>query len=410
MTGNRGWKSLQTPSHLTPNFLVLTCLAVFTAVACVAQETQTPGPMPLPTAPSGYKTSPAPKEVRIVIPVGTSIPLVLTRYLNSHDIRSGDAVFAQVSNPVMVGDQIAIPAGTFVRGKVQELRRNGTRGELLMRSAALLMGSEVVDMGGPVKIESEEWTAWNNPGGGTKAGIILAPIVGTGLGMAIGAATDKPHTFTLGGGSMPSGGFGGLPGPTVPVPGLTVTEKPHNGLMIGSAVGTGVGLITSLTLLARSHQFYLEEGSPLHLTVQTPVSVTAAQIADAEHNPSPVQVIRTTRPWPGPGNNPPIGFPGSAPATRPGSCPAGKDWCMGSCKDTIDFMNDSSNCGRCGNSCSINESCTGGSCSCAPGYSSCMGSCVSDSSFISDNNNCGSCGHSCSIGESCTGGMCMKQP
>jgi hypothetical protein len=33
---------------------------------------------------------------------------------------------------------------------------------------------------------------------------------------------------------------------------------------------------------------------------------------------------------------------------------------------------------------------------------------VSSTSFFSDNNNCGSCGHSCGIGESCTGGFCQK--
>jgi len=163
-------------------------------------------------------------------------------------------------------------------------------------------------------------------------------------------------------------------------------------------------------LMAHSHGFYLQEGTPLEITLSNPVSLTRAQITEAEHNPTPVQVIRRTRPWPGPGNNPPIGFPGSTPTSGPSSCSAGEELCMGSCKSTIDFMSDDNNCGRCGNSCRIGESCTGGSCGCAAGYSSCMGSCVSDSSFISDNNNCGSCGHSCSIGESCTGGMCMKQP
>ena len=171
-----------------------------------------------------------------------------------------------------------------------------------------------------------------------------------------------------------------------------------------------MGLVTSLTLIGRNKQFYLEEGSPLYLEVSSPVSLTRAQISEAERSTAPVQVIRRTRPWPGPANNPPIVFPGNTPATGPSSCSAGEEWCMGSCKSTIDFMNDDNNCGRCGNSCRIGESCTGGSCGCAAGYSSCMGSCVSDSSFISDNNNCGSCGHSCSIGESCTGGMCMKQP
>ena len=391
--------------------LTLLCMVVLSTRVIRAQSANDAVPQ-APSAAEASKPNDSPSDTsRVVIPVGTRIPLVLTHPLNSNSVKSGDAVFAQISTPVVVGDQVAIPAGTFVRGKVESLTRRGTRAEVIVRSAALVMGSSLVDVGGPVKIESEEYTAYNNPQGRTKAAIILAPLLGTGLGMAIGAATDRSYTTTLGSGfSITSGGFGGLPGPVQTVPPLTVTENSHTGLFVGSAVGGAVGLVTSLTLIGRNKQFYLEEGSPLYLEVSSPVSLTRAQISEAERSTAPVQVIRRTRSWPGPANNPPIGFPGSTPATGPSSCSAGEEWCMGSCKSTIDFTNDDNNCGRCGNSCRIGESCTGGSCGCAAGYSSCMGSCVSDSSFISDNNNCGSCGHSCSIGESCTGGMCMKQP
>lgn len=100
--------------------------------------------------------------------------------------------------------------------------------------------------------------------------------------------------------------------------------------------------------------------------------------------------------------------PPSGPQSSPTSCSVGQEWCMGDCVDTIQYMNDSANCGRCGNRCSISETCTGGFCSCAPGYESCMGRCVNSSSFISDSSNCGRCGNICSIGESCLGGSCRK--
>ena len=100
--------------------------------------------------------------------------------------------------------------------------------------------------------------------------------------------------------------------------------------------------------------------------------------------------------------------PPSKPQSGPTSCSVGQEWCMGDCVDTIKFMNDSANCGRCGNRCSISETCTGGFCSCAPGYESCMGRCVNSASFISDSSNCGRCGKICSIGESCLGGSCRK--
>lgn len=92
------------------------------------------------------------------------------------------------------------------------------------------------------------------------------------------------------------------------------------------------------------------------------------------------------------------------------SCAPGEEWCLGTCRSTVDFLNDSNNCGRCGNSCSAMETCSAGSCTCAAGYSMCMGNCMNDSSFIGDNSNCGRCGNICSIGESCVGGTCMKMP
>lgn len=413
MTGISGSTHLWLSLSSTKNRWLVLLLSAALMARAIAQAPPQPSTAPgdLPSAPpsgSPRNTSPA-DNTRITIPVGTRIPLVLTRPLNSNAVHSGDAVFAQVTNPVMVDDEVAIPAGTFVRGKVEKLTRRGTQGELLMHSASLVLGSgSVVELGGPITIESEQWTAWNNPEGRAKAGIILAPLVGSGLGMLIGNATDKTQTTTLGGGLMPSGGFGGLPGPMQPVPGLTVTTRSHTGLVVGSAVGGAVGFVTSLALMAHSHQFYLEEGSPLAMTLPNPVSLTHAQIAEAGHSATPpAPIVRRSRTWPGVGNTPPT-FPGTASGNGPASCSAGQEWCMGSCKDSSDFLNDDNNCGRCANSCRIGESCTGGSCSCAAGYSSCMGSCVSSSSFISDSSNCGSCGHSCSIGESCMGGSCMK--
>lgn len=320
-------------------------LGVICAVALSATAMAQTADDSVPQAPSASQSTPASPTsdtTHIVIPVGTQIPLVLTHPLNSQAVKAGDAVFAQIATPVVVGDQVAVPAGTFVRGKVESLTRRGTRAEVVVRSASLVMGSSLVEMGGPVKIESEEWTAWNNPSGRSKAAIILIPMVAMPLGALIGHAADGKTTTYVGG--------------------TPFTTQSHRGLAIGTTVGFGVGLGTAFGLMAHSHGFYLEEGTPLDITLSNPVALTAAQVAEAEHSSAPVQVIRRTRPWPGPGNNPPIGFPGSTPATGPTSCSAGQEWCMGSCKSTIDFMNDDNNCGRCGNSCHIGESCTGGSC------------------------------------------------
>jgi len=133
------------------------CALVLSAIV-TAQTTDDSVPQ-APSASQSAPASPPSDTTRMVIPVGTRIPLVLTHPLNSNSVKTGDAVFAQIATPVVVDDQVAVPAGTFVRGKVESLTRRGTRAEVVVRSASLVMGSSLVDMGGPVRIESEEWTA-----------------------------------------------------------------------------------------------------------------------------------------------------------------------------------------------------------------------------------------------------------
>jgi hypothetical protein len=107
-------------------------------------------------------------------------------------------VFAQLTAPVIVNDQFAIPAGTFVRGNVQKLRCRGTQAEMLMQSVSLVFqNGYIAKAGGPVNIESDQWTAVSNPSGGEKAGIVAAPLAGLGVGMLIGSATDRNQTSTF---------------------------------------------------------------------------------------------------------------------------------------------------------------------------------------------------------------------
>lgn len=253
----------------------------------LAQTSEPPRRSPSETAP----TEPA----SATVPAGTRLQLVLTHPVDSNSTPPGDQVFAQTTAPVVVGDQVLIPGGTYVQGKVEKLKRSGTTAEMAMQSVSLVFpNGYIANAGGPVNIQSEPWTAWSNPQGGAKTAIILAPILGAGLGTGIGAATDHAHTVMLGGGSMPSSPCCGLPGPMQPVPGLTVTENSHKGLMIGSIVGVLAGGITSLALVARNHQFYLQEGAPMTMNLPQALRLSEAEIRDANQKaaaqPPPVPV------------------------------------------------------------------------------------------------------------------------
>src|SRR5260370_26081639 len=80
----------------------------------------------------------------------------------------------------------------FVKVKFKTLTRRGSRGELLMQSMSVVFpNGYVASVSGPINLESEEGTAWNNPGTGAKVGVIAAPLAGPGAGAPIGSAGTR---------------------------------------------------------------------------------------------------------------------------------------------------------------------------------------------------------------------------
>jgi type IV secretion system protein VirB10 len=206
--------------------------------------------------------APASNPATETIPAGTRFALVLTHPVFSNTTHRGDEIHAQTTAPVIVNDHVVIPGGIFVQGKVDKLTRRGTRGEMLMQSAAVIFpNGSVANIVGPLTIESDEGTAWLNPGGGTKAGMVIAPMTGLGLGALIGGAAHTTQSSSLGG--------------------TTITSSTPKGIAIGSIVGLAAGGVVSLVLLTHSRQFFVDVGSPMQMTLPQPLTLAQAQIADA---------------------------------------------------------------------------------------------------------------------------------
>jgi len=105
-----------------------------------------------------------------------------------------------------------------------------------------------------------------------------------------------------------------------------------------------------------------------------------------------------------------------------GSCPTGRSSCSGTCTD---LLNDTGNCGSCGNSCLSGQTCQNGRClvpgtsvpvvstsalititpelSCSYGQIPCGNSCVN---IFTDKKNCGVCGRTCGSQETCVNARC----
>jgi hypothetical protein len=274
----------------------ITTTLLLTLSSFAEQKPPTPPPDSRPTSQDAAASAkPAPEATTITVPAGTSIALVLTHPIQSRYIHHGDDIYAQVISPVAAGDQVVIPAGTLVEGKVDKLGRNGGRGELYLQSMSITYpDGYVAPVAGPITLESDEGYALKDPGQGRIVGAIALPAAGFGLGALIGhaVANPQPNTITS---TLP-------PGCTGPPPGcltssVTGPGSPGKSTVIGAAVGGAIGVVASLTLFSRSHNFFLDVGSPVEMVLPHPLVLETDQVADAvrqsEQHPS-------SEPLPGP--------------------------------------------------------------------------------------------------------------
>jgi len=216
-----------------------------------------------PPRPGTPPAEPAPPQNPgpVTLPAGTQLVLILTHPIDSKAMHRGSIVFAETTAPVLLDDQMIIPAGAFVQGNVEKVARQGSRAELAMQSVSVaLSDGSVINMQGPLEITSGEGTAWRNPGNAAKAGALLGPFVGLGLGSAIGAAAHTTQTTTFAG--------------------MTMTSPTPRGIAIGSAAGLAAGTIVSFVMVARSRHFFVGEGSPLEMIL--PHSVTLARVSTGD--------------------------------------------------------------------------------------------------------------------------------
>jgi hypothetical protein len=293
---------------------------------------QTPPATPPPDSQStsqnaAVSAQPAPEATTITVPAGTSIALVLTHPIQSRYIHHGDDIYAQVISPVTSGNQVVIPPGTLVEGKVDKLGRNGGRGELYLQSMSITYpDGYVAPIGGPITLESDEGYALKDPGNGRVAALIAGPLAGSGLGALIGHSLASSQGTTLTS-SIPQGCIPGSPGCLS----SSITGPPDKGkdTVIGAAVGTGVGLVVGLVLVGTSHHFFLDVGAPVEMVLRHPLTLQGDEVADAvrQSDRHPVleqPIAQRPQPLPRPPNADPgtcytPGTPGTPDTDIPGT-------------------------------------------------------------------------------------------
>jgi type IV secretory pathway VirB10-like protein len=221
--------------------------AMFTVILLAAlaagQETATRRPSPPDTASAAAKS--------LTIPAGTKVPLALKQALSTKNARDGDPVYAQTTFPVVLNDRIVIPAGTYVQGKISNVKRPGRlkgRAEVLMHFTTLIYpsGYTVILPGALENVPGAEKTSMKGEEGTIRQDSQTGQKVGT-------------VASTAGTGAV----IGGL-------------SRGGKGAAVGAGVGGAVG--TAIALLTRGNDVKLDAGTTLEMVIQREVPLDANRI------------------------------------------------------------------------------------------------------------------------------------
>jgi hypothetical protein len=221
-----------------------TIVVIFIVCGLVAAQANS-GTRPDPPAASTTDAS------QLSIPSGTKVPLALKQSISTKNAREGDAVYAVTTFPVVINERIVIPSGTYVQGRISNVKRGGRvkgRAEVLMHFSTLIYpsGYTVVLPGAVENVPGAEKTSMKDEEGtirqdsqtGEKAKTV-ATAAGTGAVV----------------GGLSNGVKGGL---------------------IGAGIGGGIG--TAIGLLTRGNDVRMDAGTTLEMVIQREVPLDSSRI------------------------------------------------------------------------------------------------------------------------------------
>ena len=113
----------------------LTLTALLTAAVIGSAQTQAPAPVlqapPDDAAARAAIASPAtsapadPSAGKVTVPANTTVPLELRNTINTRTAQVGQTIYCTTLYPVVVKNRIVIPVGSYVKGKLTEVKRPG---------------------------------------------------------------------------------------------------------------------------------------------------------------------------------------------------------------------------------------------------------------------------------------------
>lgn len=221
----------------------LALAVVFSAVMVMAQQ---------PQQSEENAPKPAKREGVVVVPAGTHVALKLTQAISTKNARVGDGVYAQTTFPVTADDKMIIPAGTYVQGRITNVKRAGR-----VKGAAELQ---------------IHFTTLIYPNGYT---VMLPGALENAPGLESGTVSDKE-------GKIQGEGKGGKVASKTAEYGATgaivggLAGRSVKGAGIGGGIGAAAGL--AVATLTRNTEVRMEPGTTLEMVLQRPLELNEAKI------------------------------------------------------------------------------------------------------------------------------------
>lgn len=192
------------------------------------------------------------RSAMIQLPEGTKVLLSMKNTVSSRNARPGDGVYLETSFPVVSDGRVVIPAGTFVQGTVDAVKRSGRvkgRAEILLHFTTLIYPNgytvslpaalESADSADTQKVKDKEGTVQAEGQKGKDAATIAT-----------------------------SAGTGGLIG--------GLSRGSLKGAAVGGGIGAAVGVIT--TMFTRGDEVRLENGSSVEMVLTRPIELDPDRI------------------------------------------------------------------------------------------------------------------------------------
>lgn len=188
---------------------------------------------------------------KLLVPAGTKIAMQLRNAISTKTARAGDAVYAQTTFPVAIDDRLLIPPGTYVQGRISNVKRAGRvkgRAEVLFHFKTMVFpNGYTVSLPGAVERADSEKTKVSDAEGtiqhdGEKGKDAATVGTSAAQGAAVGA----------------------------------IATRGAAGAGVGGAIGGATGL--AIGLLSRGGDVTLETGTSIEMVLQRDLLLDEARL------------------------------------------------------------------------------------------------------------------------------------